>query len=272
MNVQPQTHLFRPRFTRLQAAIATTGVIATAAVGTGVLAQAPATAQAAGVRPLPLTERVLPSSALPGFVVPAHPVAVRSALTWATSVERAGTPTREAQRLRQIGFVGGVSEQLRGVYPLAADAVSTVERFRSAGGASAELSYQSAKAATGGPGEQVTALHTGMPGAVGWVAHSPQLNAINVMFTGGSYVYVIGSACRAWDHRRPDPEADHRRRAAPQPDGQWLRADEAHPCRPRSRQPPDSASPGRCLCTDPTRAIRQSVGHDPNHSACLNLP
>ena len=119
---------------------------------------------------------------------------MRSALTWATSAERAGTPTLEAQRLRQIGFVGGVSEQLRGVYPLAADAVSTVERFRSAAGASAELSYQSAKAATGGPGEQVTALHTGMPGAVGWVARSPQLNAINIMFTGGSYVYVIGSA------------------------------------------------------------------------------
>ncbi|HEY6526860.1 MAG TPA: hypothetical protein VIY10_23940 [Solirubrobacteraceae bacterium] len=194
MNVHPQTHLFRPRFTRLQAAIATAGVLATAAVGTGVLAQTPATAQAAGVRPLPLTKRVLPSSALPGFVVPAHPVAVRSALTWATSVERAGMPTREAQRLHQIGFVGGVSEQLRGVYPLAADAVSTVERFRSAGGASAELSYQSAKAATGGRGEQVTALHTGMPGAVGWVARSPELNAINIMFTGGSYVYVIGSA------------------------------------------------------------------------------
>ncbi|HEX3976667.1 MAG TPA: hypothetical protein VHW96_10405 [Solirubrobacteraceae bacterium] len=194
MNLHPQTHLFRPRFTRLQAAIATAGVLATAAVGTGVLAQAPATAHAAGVRSLPLSERVLPSSALPGFVVPDRPIVVRSALAWAARVERMSTPSREAQRLRQIGFVGGVNEQLRGVYPLAADAVSTVERFRSAAGANAEFSYQSSKAATAGPGERATALRTGMPGAFGWVARSPQLTGINVMFTSGPYVYVIGSA------------------------------------------------------------------------------
>ena len=119
---------------------------------------------------------------------------MRSALTWATSVERAGTPTREAQRLRQIGFVSGVNEQLRGVYPMAADAVSTAEAVPLGGDASAELSYESTEAATGGPGEHVTVLHTGMPGAVGWVARSPQLTAINVMFSSGSYAYVIGSA------------------------------------------------------------------------------
>lgn len=194
MNVQLQTHLSRPRFTRLQAAIATAGVLATTAVGTGVLTQTSGTAQAAAVRSLPLTERVLPSSALPGFVVPDHPVVVRSALTWAATVERTDAPAREAHRLRQIGFVGGVNEQLRGVYPLAADAVSTVERFRSVAGASAEFSYQTTKAATSRRGEQVTGLRTGMPGAFGWVARSPQLTAINVMFTSGPYVYVIGSA------------------------------------------------------------------------------
>ncbi|MGH2896410.1 MAG: hypothetical protein ACRDPM_24510 [Solirubrobacteraceae bacterium] len=194
MSVQLHTHHIRPRFTGLLAATVTAGGIATAALTIGIGSQMPTVAQAASIRTLSLSQRVLPSAALRGFVAPDHPAAVRGALTWATKVEGAATPMREAARLRHIGFIGGVAEQLHGRFPLAAEAVSTVERFHSAAGARAEFSYQSSRAVAGATGHQVTARLTAMPGAFGWVDRSSQLTAINVMFTSGAYVYVVGSA------------------------------------------------------------------------------
>jgi hypothetical protein len=194
MSVQLHTHHIRSRFTRLLAAMLSAGGIATAALTTGIATQMPTVAQAASVRTLPMGQRVLPVAALRGFVAPSRPAAARSALTWATKVERTAEPMREASRLRQSGFAGGVAEHLQGRFPLAAEAVSTVERFHSDAGARAEFSYQSIRANAGGSGHQVTALRTAMPGALGWVDRSPQLTAINVMFRSGAYVYIVGSA------------------------------------------------------------------------------
>ena len=194
MSAHLHPHHIRPRFTRLLAATVAAGGIATAALATGIAAQMPTVAQAASVRTLTLSQRVLPASALPGFVAPAHPVATRSSLTWASRVERAVAPMREAARLRQIGFIGGAAEQLQSRFPLAAEAVSTVERFHSAAEARAEFTYQGVHAFAAGLGHHVTTLGTGMPGAFGWVDRSPDLIAINVIFTSGAYVYVVGSA------------------------------------------------------------------------------
>jgi hypothetical protein len=194
MSVQLHTYHIRPRSTRLLAAMLSAGGIGTAALTTGIGTQMPTVAQAASVRTLPLGQRVLPVAALPGFVAPSRPADARNALTWATRVERTAKPMREASRLRQIGFTGGVAEHLQGRFPLAAEAVSTVERFHTDAGARAEFSYQRIRATAGASGHQVTALQTAMPGAFGWVDRSPQLTAINVMFTSGAYVYVVGSA------------------------------------------------------------------------------
>jgi hypothetical protein len=196
MSAHLHPHHIRPRFTRVLAATVAAGGIATAALTTGIAAQMPTVAQAASVRTLTLSQRVLPASALPGFVAPAHPVATRSSLTWATRVERAVAPMREAARLRRIGFVGGAAEQLQGRFLPAAEAVSTVERFHSAAEARAEFTYQGVHAVAAGPGHHVTTLDTGMPGAFGWVDRSPDLIAINVIFTSGAYVYIVGSAAK----------------------------------------------------------------------------
>jgi hypothetical protein len=205
MSAQLHTHHSRPRFTPMVAAMLTAGGIATAALTIGFGGENPAIARAASIQPMPLSQRVLPVAALPGFVAPRHPVAVRSALTWATTVERAAAPLREAARLRQIGFTGGAAEQLHGRFPLAAEAVSTVERFYSASEARAEFSSQSMRALAGGSRQQATALRTTMPGAFGWVSRSARLTAINVMFTSGAYVYVVGSAAAPGAPGAPTP-------------------------------------------------------------------
>ncbi len=193
MSAQPHTNHIRPRITRLVVTL-TVGGIATAALAIGIEAQMPTVAQAARVRTLPMSQRVLPATAFPGFAASSQPAVTRSALTWATTVEGSATPTGEVARLRQTGFTAGVAERFDGRFPLLAGAVSTAERFRSAAEARAELTYQDTRAFAAGPGHQVTALRTGMAGALGWVDRGPQMTAINVIFTSGEYLYAVKSA------------------------------------------------------------------------------
>jgi hypothetical protein len=155
----------------------------------------PVTAQPAAVQPLPLTQRVLPPSSLHGFVTTRPLSPVRSAQTWAGRVERSATPAREAARLERLGFVAAAREQLHGRFPLAAEAVSVVERYRTTAGAQAELAYQRVTAETGWADQHVTLLRgIAIPGAVGWTARTPHVAAINIMFSVGHEFYVVGSA------------------------------------------------------------------------------
>ena len=206
MSAQLHTHHIPPRLTRLLVTTLTAGGIATAALATGIGSQMPTAAQAARVRTLPLSQRVLPVAALPGFVASGQPATTRSALTWASTVEGAATPMREVARLRQSGFTAGAAQQFHGRFPLLAGAVSTVERFHSAAEARAEFTYQGMDAFAAGPGHQVTALRTGMPGAFGWVDRSPQLTGINVIFTSGAYLYAVKSASAPGTTGAPTPK------------------------------------------------------------------
>jgi hypothetical protein len=204
-NVQSHTPYVHPRLASLVAAAAI--VIVAIAFHGSVSLQPTATASpAANLGPLTLTDRVLPASALPGFIKTATPAVTHSALSWATSTERSADPTSEAQRLRRLGFAAGVDEHLHGQFPLAAEAVSVVERFRSAAGARAELDYQrqTTFASEAGPANTVTPLHgTGIPNAFGWVVKSARVTGINVMFTSGPYYYLIGSGAAPRTHGAP---------------------------------------------------------------------
>jgi hypothetical protein len=195
MNVPLQNRFISTHFGLLLAAVATASAIAVTAVrAVSSLPSAPIAAPVAAVQPLPLTQRVLPASALHGFITTQRPTTVRSARTWAARVERSTTPARESARLERLGFVAGVREQLHGRFPLAAEVVSVVERYRTLAGARAELAYQRMMAETGWADEHVTPLRgIAIPGAMGWIARGPHIAAVNIMFSAGRDFYIVSS-------------------------------------------------------------------------------
>lgn len=88
-------------------------------------------------------------------------------------------------RLRRLGFVAGVREDLGGPHGLAG--LSTVEQFRSSAGARGEL----ASVARGLVGPGVARFSVpGVPGATGFAASG---SAFNTAFADGSYCYLIGA-------------------------------------------------------------------------------
>jgi hypothetical protein len=202
-SIHTHTSYRRPRFAGLVgAAAAAIAITATALSGSPATVGEP-TAQ---IAPVPLAVRVLPSSVFPHFITTSTPAVIHSARAWAGTVERSPTPTREATRLRWLGFIGGVDEQMHGRFPLAAEAISIVEQYRSAAGAQAELAYQRASNLTSlrASGQKVTLLHQIMvPGAFGWLATGAQFTGINVMFASGPYFYLVGSGAAPATHGAP---------------------------------------------------------------------
>jgi hypothetical protein len=190
-SIQTHTPQFNTRFAVLVVAAVAASLIAATAVRTALSLPS---ATAAAVRPLSLTQRVLPASTLPGFVSPAPLSVVHSAQRWATSAEQSATPAREAARLHRLGFVSGIDETLHGRSPLAAEAISLVERYRSAAGARAELAHQRQLILRNADGQKLTVVRsTGIPGAFAWSVKSRQMTGNNVAFTSGAYYYVVGS-------------------------------------------------------------------------------
>jgi hypothetical protein len=206
-NAQPHAPYLHPRFASALAAAVAAIVIAITALHGGISLHSTVTASpAANLGPLTLSERLLPASALPGFITTAQPAVTYSAHSWARSTERSPDPGSETQRLRRLGFVAGVDEHLHGRFPLAAEAVSVVERFHSAAGARAELAYQRQRtfASEAGPSNTVNLLHgIGIPSAFGWVVKSAQGTGTNVAFTSGPYYYLIGSGAAPHAHGAP---------------------------------------------------------------------
>jgi hypothetical protein len=88
-------------------------------------------------------------------------------------------------RLRRLGFVAGVRENLVGPHGLAG--LSTVEQFHSSAGAQGELA--SVVRGLVGPGVARFAV-PGVPGATGFAVPG---SALNTAFADGSYCYVIGA-------------------------------------------------------------------------------
>jgi len=190
-SIQTHTPHFNTRFAVLVAAAVAASLIAATAVRTTLSLPS---ATAAAVQPLSLTQRVLPATTLPGFVTPTPLNVVRSAQRWARSTEQSATAASEAARLDRLGFVSGIDETLHGRYPLAAEAISLVERYRSAAGAQAELAHQRQLILANTDGRKLTLVRsTGIPGAFAWSVTSHQMIGNNVAFTSGAYYYVVGS-------------------------------------------------------------------------------
>ena len=180
-------HIFEARISRTTVVVlALIVAVATLAVIAAGRLSAPTTAASAPAQPLPLTDRVLVPSNARGFIRTASPSAVR--------------PTG---RLQRLGFIAGVNEQLHGVYPVKAEAVSIVEHFRSAEAARAELAYRYRTLTSGHARELERFSVEGIPGALGWGERAGATTDTNVMFTSGSYYYLVGTGVDGAEHGAP---------------------------------------------------------------------
>ena len=130
---------------------------------------------------------VLVAGELPGFVPQGTPTLGTSAESWVAG-EQVPPEKRaaEAASLRALGFVAGIEQRLAPSHGGTGEAISSVELFRSAHGASAEIASQLKQAA--GRGETTFAVQ-GIPGGRGF--GSSRGNA-NVEFSVGPYYYIVG--------------------------------------------------------------------------------
>jgi hypothetical protein len=151
---------------------------------------APASAAPA---PLTLRERMLKAGEFPGFV-PAPPeqtLVVTSAVDWAKGA--VGDAAAEVKRLRAIGFVSAAMEHLRATHLAGRDAISVVQRFRTAAGAQADVTH-TLRTYAKDAGIPVTQFAVpGIPGARGFVAKRTDGVGYDVVFADGSYSYDVGA-------------------------------------------------------------------------------
>jgi hypothetical protein len=174
--------------------IATTVAVAFIAAAGYSLSQPATPAQSTAVPSVSLpklAEQVVPVSALPGFVSMHKPSVVNSSQAWASTEELAPNATGETARLSKLGYVAGIREQLHGIYPKAAEAISLAEQFRSAKAAQAELAYQYGRLVHS-PGAKLTTFAVGIPGARAVTIRGAGNVGQNVMFAAGPYYYEVG--------------------------------------------------------------------------------
>jgi hypothetical protein len=133
---------------------------------------------------------VLRAGDLRGFV----PQGYRAPSTSAESEVAEFPPERrasEAARLKALGFIAGISEQLGPARGSGAtgEAISLVEQFRSARGANGEVAAQLKQARA--RGETAFAV-PGIPGAGGFGSSTASPADANVAFPVGAYYYLVG--------------------------------------------------------------------------------
>lgn len=137
-----------------------------------------APAALAGVR-----GRVLRANELPGFTPQGQRVLGMNPISWVVANQfPQAEQQRTVARLQHLGFVAGVREDLVG--PGGLGGLSTVEQFRTPGGAQADLAVESRGL---GPTPFPVA---GLPGARAFAGAGV---GANVMFADHSYVYLIGA-------------------------------------------------------------------------------
>ena len=142
---------------------------------------------AGAVRSASLYEHVLTPGELPGFSVEADPATVTTASDWAAG-ERPANKQRESARLERLGFEAGMFEPLVRRSPGETHATSTVERFRTAAGARAELRYQWGQLARRGSRDFAV---VGLPGARGVSTTTGRSTRLAVVFTSGDDYYLV---------------------------------------------------------------------------------
>ena len=162
----------------------TSSTATTVSTGTGSAAVTPPPGTPAALRGA--HGGVLLAGDLAGFVPHGYRAPSTSAQSWVAEYppeQRAS----EAARLKALGFIAGITEQLApakggGVNE---EAISLVEQFRSAHGASGEIAAQLKQALA--HGESAFAV-AGIPGARGFGSSRDA----NVAFSVGAYYYLVG--------------------------------------------------------------------------------
>ncbi len=142
---------------------------------------------------MPLAKRVLSPGQMPGYLVTQRPAVIRNSTRWAAGVEQAPSVVREAKRLRGLGFVAGIDEQLHGRYPLQSEAISIVEQYRSAASAGAEFRHQSAQIVVGAHGAVTHFPVLGVPGAMATETRDSSGTSVNIAFADGRFYYLVGA-------------------------------------------------------------------------------
>jgi hypothetical protein len=161
----------------------TTAKATTTSSGTGSVAVTPPPGTPAALRGA--HGGVLLAGDLPGFVPQGYRAPSTSAQSWVAEFPPAQRAS-EAARLKALGFIAGITEQLAPAQQGATgEAISIVEQFSSAHGASGTIADQVKQALT--RGESVFAV-AGIPGARGFGSSRDA----NVAFSVGAYYYLVG--------------------------------------------------------------------------------
>jgi hypothetical protein len=166
----------------------TTAKATTTSSGTGSAAVTPPPGTPAALRGA--HGGVLLAGDLPGFV----PQGYRPPSTSAQSEVAEFPPEQrasEAARLEALGFIAGIGERLAPAQGPGAtgEAISLVEQFRSAHGASGEVAAELKQALA--RGESAFAV-PGIPGARGFGSSTASPPDANVAFPVGAYYYLVG--------------------------------------------------------------------------------
>ena len=128
---------------------------------------------------------VLLAGDLAGFVPHGYRAPSTSAQSWVAEFPPAQRAS-EAARLNALGFIAGITEQLAPAKgAVNEEAISLVEQFRSAHGASAEIAAQIKQALAHGESAFAAA---GIPGARGFGSSRDA----NIAFSVGAYYYLVG--------------------------------------------------------------------------------
>lgn len=155
----------------------------------------PAAARALGTR-------VLAADELPGFA-PQVLSPSTSAADWAAVEVRPAQAAKETARLKRLGFIAGLSEQLSATNgDEAQTGLSLVERFPSARAAASEVAAQLRRSKASGNFKAFGV--PGIPGARGFDLAGRNGAGQNVVFADGPYYYLVGTG---WSTQTPQPPA-----------------------------------------------------------------
>jgi hypothetical protein len=153
------------------------------------------------VGPQSLVAHLPPINQFPQLRPISQPNVITSPLVWVASGGLPGTPGQaEATRLRRLGFVAAVQEELGSNQPVTAEVNAQVEQFRGPATANTELSYHLRQARETGrsPGYKFARFSVaGVPGAVGYSVKQAASTSDAVAFASGSYFYLLQSVVPA---------------------------------------------------------------------------
>lgn len=135
--------------------------------------------------------RVLHAGELAGMSASSPPTLVGDVKIWVAGDDLSpSADAAEVARLRRLGFVAGISENLVTAGNPNRYGLSLLEHFSSAPSARAELAHQTGPSAPGGPAPHFAV--PGIPGAVGF-GGGTDTGGRNVAFADGPYYYLVGA-------------------------------------------------------------------------------